>query len=196
MGGRSGLFQDGLFPPPPFFFWLKMWILIRHGCYSEGLCACYSEAALCVLPLVICPSTTVLTSCRVYVALSTLQYFEAKQCRRQAQETTLAKCSWPDSLGFTVNPGAHNGLVWQLFVLAGYFQANSCTVLLSVSYHGGRSPQLTHSHINVRVCVCVWCEAGPACWIALASACSMEICAFIFSITRTGMLYSYLQMTY
>lgn len=71
----------------------------------------------------------------------------------------LPKSSWPDSLGFTVNPEADNGLVWQLFVLAGYFQANSCTVLLSVSYHGSHSPALTHWHISVcvsvSVCVCI-----------------------------------------
>lgn len=52
----------------------------------------------------------------------------------------LQKCSWLNSLGFTVNPDPDNGLARQLFVLAGYFQPNSCTVSLSASYHGRHSP--------------------------------------------------------
>lgn len=52
----------------------------------------------------------------------------------------LQKCKWLNSLGFTVNPESDNGLARQLFVLAGYFQPNSCTVSLSASYHGRHSP--------------------------------------------------------
>lgn len=79
--------------------------------------------------------------------------FWSKTMSLTASGNYLQKCSWLNSLGFTVNPEADNGLAWQLFVLAGYFQPNSCTVSLSASYHG-RHSHFWHTDTSM-VCVCV-----------------------------------------
>lgn len=49
-----------------------------------------------------------------------------------------------------VNPKSDNEPGWQLFVLAGYFQANGWTVSLSLSYHGRHN---SFWHLN-SVCAC------------------------------------------
>lgn len=90
----------------------------------------------------------------VYFALLMRGHFEAKQLLT-GPGNYLQKCSWLNSLGFTVNPEPDNELARQLFVLAGYFHPNSCTVSLSVSYHGRRSLFWHTDTSIVRVFVCV-----------------------------------------
>lgn len=69
----------------------------------------------------------------------------------KASGNYLQKCSWLNSLDFAVNPEPDNELAWQLFVLAGYFQANGCTISLSGSYQ-------TQPFLTPQCCVYVSCK--------------------------------------
>ncbi len=93
----------------------------------------------------------------------------------------LQKCSWLNSLGFTVNPEPDNGLARQLFVLAGYFQPNSCTVSLSASYHGRHSPFWQTDTSIVYVCymsLCVFTHLF-ACMCLRLQIIQMFTCPFL-----------------
>lgn len=93
---------------------------------------------LCGTASFICSPTVIPFKC-VSFSLLMLRHFEAKTMSLTGSGNYLQKCSRLNSLGFTVNPAPDNGLARQLFVLAGYFQANSCTVSLSVPYQGRHS---------------------------------------------------------
>lgn len=86
--------------------------------------------------------------------------FWSKTMLLKASGNYLQKCSWLNSLDFAVNPEPDNELAWQLFVLAGYFQANGCTVSLSGSYQA--QPFLTHQCYCKYTCLhaqyCIWRE--------------------------------------
>lgn len=92
----------------------------------------------------------------------------------------LQKCSWLNSLGFTVNPEPDNGLARQLFVLAGYFQPNSCTVSLSASYHGRHSPFWHTDTSMVCVSVCVFVCARTVATSPNYFNVYMHLCIFVW----------------